>query len=142
MKRSLVLCLVGVLLLGALMGCSANGSGIKSGADYESLVWQAFWETASDHFGVEYSDYSMTNTAYGYICENTTTDGYTSYYYLIRTAYETKNVLGQTVLHNVTARCYYVPDYSDVVYITYMTCDGETVYFDEEKESWLLGMES
>ena len=41
-------------------------------------------------------------------------------------------------MHEVTARCYYVPEYSNIVYMTYITLDGETVYFDEETEDWLL----
>lgn len=113
----------------------------KSGEDYETAVWQSFWESASDYFGVEYSDYKMADTAYSYISESITTDGNISYYYLIQTAYETQNIYGATSLHKVTARCYYVPD-TNVVYTTYMTCDGERVYYDGEKEAWLLGMES
>lgn len=88
--------------------------------------------------GVPYSDYKWTHTAYSYISDSQTSDGYTAYYYLIRTAYETTNAFGQNILHEVTARCYYVPEYSNIVYMTYITLDGETVYFDEETEDWLL----
>lgn len=112
----------------------------RSPEDYEGDVFQAFWESASDSFGVEVSDYAWTHTAYNYISESKTSDGYTSYYYLIRTGFEAPNAFGQDVLHEVTARCYYVPDYSNIVYTTYMTLDGETVYFDEETEDWLLGI--
>lgn len=113
---------------------------IKSPEDYTGDVFTAFWEGASDFFGVEYSDYKWTHTATSYICDYETSDGYTAHYYLIETAFETKNAFGQDVLHEVTARCYYVPDYSNTVYNTYLTLDGETVYFDEEKENWLMDM--
>lgn len=121
-------------------GDQSSQSSVQSGEDYELVVWQTFWEGASQSLGVEYSDYKMAHTVYDYIQDFTTSDGYTAHYYLIKTAFETKNVLGQDVLHPVTARCYYVPDYSDTVFVTYMTLDGETVLFDEEKEDWLMGM--
>lgn len=138
-------CLLAVLLLcGMFTACSTpdEQDTEKTGEDYELAVWQAFWESASDYFGVEYSDYKMSQTAYSFICDNETSDGYTSHYYLIQTAFETENVYGQKIVHKVTARCYYVPEYSNTVYTVYMTCDGETVYFDEETEDWLLGIGS
>ena len=150
-------CLIGVLVFVAfsiMIGLLNNygvleddkkegkGKAIKAGEDYETVVFQAFWEGASEFFEVEYSDYKMTHTAYSFVSESKTTDDYISYYYLINTAFETENVFGVKVLHKVTARCYYVPEYSNTVYTTYMTCDGERVYYDGEKESWLLGMES
>lgn len=113
----------------------------KSGEDYELLVWEAFWEGASDYFGVEYSAYKMWDTVYDYIQDFETSDGYTAHYYLIRTAFETTNVLGQKITHQVTARCYYAPEYSNTVYTTYMTLNGETVYYDEETECWLMDMD-
>ena len=113
----------------------------KSGEDYESLVWEAFWEGASDYFGVEYSAYKVWDTAYDYIQDFETSDGYIAHYYLIRTAFETINMLGQKITHQVTARCYYVPEYSDTVYTTYMTLNGEKVYYDEETECWLMAMD-
>ncbi len=116
-----------------------NSQTIKSGKEYEDMVWQAFWEGASDFFKVEYSDYKMTHTACGFLNENETTNGQKSYYYLIQTAYETENIYGTKILHKVTARCYYVPE-TNTTYTTYITCDGETVYFNEEKENWLLGI--
>ncbi len=111
---------------------------IKSGEDYESFVFDAFWMGICGSFGVEYNDFKMAHTTYDYIQDFTTSDGYTAHYYLIQTAFETKNAFGQKVLHPVTARCYYVPDYSETVYATYVTLDGEVVVFDEEKESWLM----
>ena len=129
----LIMCIV-------LTGCSTPQDHKVSGEDFELEVWQAFWEGASKTFGVEYSEYKFAHTSYSWIDDFTTTDGYTAHYYLIQTAFETKNAFGQTVLHPVTARCYYVPEYSNTVYTTYMTLDGETVLFDEEKESWLMGM--
>lgn len=113
----------------------------KSGEDYELLVWEAFWEGASDYLGVEYSAYKMWDTVYDYIQDFETSDGYTAHYYLIRTAFETTNVLGQKITHQVTARCYYAPEYSNTVYTTYMTLNGETVYYDEETECWLMAMD-
>lgn len=139
-----------IIILG-VKGCSTNPSGnedqssqsaVKSGEDYEGDVFTAFWEGASKSFGVEYSDYKFAHTSYSWIDDFTTTDGYTAHYYLIQTAFETKNAFGQKVLHPVTARCYYVPEYSNTVYTTYMTLDGEAVLFDEEKEDWLMGMGS
>ena len=112
----------------------------KSGEDYESLVWEAFWGSASDAFGVEYSDYKAFDTVTDYIKEFETSDGYTSYYYLIRTAFETTNAFGTKIKHPVTARCYYVPDYSDIVYVAYMSLDGEDVLYDEETENWLMSI--
>lgn len=112
----------------------------KNPEDYEGDVFTAFWESASDFFGVEYSDYKWTHTATSYICDYKTSDGYTAHYYLIETAFETKNAFGQDILHKVTARCYYVPDYNNTVYNTYLTLDGEAVYFDKEKENWLMDM--
>lgn len=110
------------------------------GKDYETQVFNAFWEGACGSFGVNYSDYKMLHTATSYICDSTTSDGYTAHYYLIKTAFDTKNVFGQKINHEVTARCYYVPDYSNVVYTTYITLDGEKILFDEETEEWLLGI--
>lgn len=145
---AIFLIVVFVIILG-VKGCSTNPSGnedqpsqsaVKSGEDYEGDVFTAFWEGASKSFGVEYSDYKFAHTSYSWIDDFTTTDGYTAHYYLIQTAFETKNAFGQKVLHPVTARCYYVPEYSNTVYTTYMTLDGETVLFDEEKEDWLMGM--
>lgn len=108
--------------------------------DYEGDVFTAFWENASESFGVEYSDYKWAHTAYSYISDSQTSDGYIAYYYLIQTAYESTNAFGQNVLHEITARCYYVPEYSNTIYTTYITLDGKTVYFDEETEDWLLDM--
>lgn len=113
----------------------------KQAEDYEGDVFTAFWEGASDFFGVEYSDYKWTHTATSYICDYETSDGYITHYYLIKTAFETKNIYGQEVLHEVTARCYYVPDYSNTVYTTYLTLDGEVVSYDEETECWLMNMD-
>ena len=112
----------------------------KSGEDYEFQVFDAFWSGICGELGVQYSDCKETHTAYSYICDYTTTDGYTAYYYLINTAYETENIYGKKVLHPITARCYYVPDYSKNVILTYMTVDGEKVLFDEEKEDWVMGI--
>ncbi len=112
----------------------------KSGEDYEVPVWQAFWESASAYFGVDYSDYKVAHTVYDYIQDFETSDGYTAHYYLIRTAFETTNALGQKITHKVTARCYYAPEHSNTVYTTYMTLNGETVFFDEETEDWLMGI--
>lgn len=146
MKKWLFSGLLLISMLGLLIGCTSpqtkEKNGEKSPEDYELTVWQTFWETASEYFGVEYSSYKVAQTAYGYICENETSDGYISYYYLVKTAYETQNAFGQTISHPVTARCYVVPEYSNKVYITYITRDGETVYFDEETEDWLLGIGS
>ena len=111
-----------------------------SGKDYEAQVFTAFWEAACSSFGVNYSDYKWTHTATSYISDSTTSDGYTAHYYLIKTAFDTENVFGQKINHEVTARCYYVPDYSNVVYTTYLTLDGEKILFDEETEDWLLGI--
>lgn len=111
-----------------------------NGEDYESAVLDAFWSGTSSILGIEYSDFKFTHTACSYICEQKTSDGYTSYYYLVETACETKNAYGTKVTHPITARCYYVPDYSNDVMVTYMTLDGEKVYYDEEKEDWLLGL--
>ena len=111
-----------------------------SGKDYEAQVFAAFWESACGSFGVNYSDYKWTHTATSYISDSTTSDGYTAHYYLIKTAFDTENVFGQKINHEVTARCYYVPDYSNLVYTTYLTLDGEKVLFDEETEDWLLGI--
>ena len=125
-------------LLCVFTGCTSTSNSPKSGEDYELSVWEAFWETTSASLGLEYSDYKMAHTAYSFVSESETSDGYKAYYYLIQTAYETENVFGKEVLHPITARCYYVPEYSNVVYTTYMTIDGETVLFDEETENWLL----
>lgn len=113
----------------------------KTAEDYESAVFEAFWKGASNYFGVEYSDYKWTHTATSYICDYETNGGYTAHYYLIKTAFKTENVYGQEVLHEVTARCYYVPDYSNTVYTTYLTLDGDVVFYDEETEEWLMNMD-
>lgn len=113
----------------------------NSPEDYELMVFESFWESASDYFGIEYSDYKWTDTATSYICDYETNGGYSAYYYLIKTAFETKNAYGQKISHEVTARCYYVPDYSNTVYITYLTLDGDKVYYDEETENWLMNMD-
>lgn len=125
-------------LLCVFTGCASTSNSPKGGEGYEGTVWEAFWETTSSSLGLEYIDYKMDHTAYSYVSESTTSDGYTAYYYLIKTAYETENVFGKKVLHPITARCYYVPEYSNTVYTTYMTIDGETVIFDEKTEDWLL----
>lgn len=141
MKKVLICALLSFAWLLVSCGTPADNADVpKGGKEYEGAVWQAFWESASERFGVEYSDYKMAHTTYSFISENTTSDGYISYYYLIQTAYETRNAFGQEVLHKVTARCYYVPDYSKAVHTTYMTHDGEVVFFDEETEDWLLGI--
>lgn len=113
----------------------------NTGKDYSGAVFDAFWKGASNFFGVEYSDYKWTHTATSYICDYETNGGYTSHYYLIKTAFETENIYGQNILHEVTARCYYVPDYSNTVYTTYLTLDGDVVFYDEETENWLMNMD-
>ena len=113
----------------------------EPGKQYESAVFDVFWTSASKAFGVEYSDYKWTQTATSYLMDFETAGGHTAHYYLIETAFETENVFGKKVLHPVTARCYYAPDYKDTVYVTYITLDGETVYFDEETENWFMNMD-
>lgn len=146
MKRIFVIVLSIIMLL-SLAACgsttatnSTSSNKEKSGEDYTTLVFNAFWEGTCDTFGVNYSDYKWTHTATSYITDSTTSDGYTAHYYLIKTAFDTKNAFGQKINHEVTARCYYVPDYSELVYVTYITLDGEKILFDEEKENWLLGI--
>ena len=117
-----------------------EASKTKSGEDYTSLVTDAFWEGTCGLFGINYSDFKMWDTATSYISESTTSDGYTAHYYLVKTSFDTKNAFGQKINHQVVARCYYVPDYSNVVYTTYITLDGEKILFDEETEDWLLGI--
>lgn len=119
---------------------STNLNKEKNGEDYTTLVTDAFWEGTCGLFGINYSDFKMLDTATSYISDSTTSDGYTAYYYLVKTSYDTKNAFGQKINHQVTARCYYVPDYSELVYVTYITLDGEKILFDEEKEDWLLGI--
>ena len=146
MKKKVIIgimcCVLAIIMTGLLASCSesSNSDSPKTGEDYESAVWRVFWEAASEQFGVEYSDYKMTQTSCSYICDNEMSNGYVSHYYLIQTAFEKANSLGQTVLHNVTARCYYAPEYKNTVYIVYVTLDGETVCYEEETEDWLLGI--
>ena len=146
----LILLLLSIVML-TLSGCSnnteqsENGSQttqneVQRGADYELLVWQAFWDGASEFFGVEYSAYKNWDTVTDYIQDFETSDGYTSHYYLIRTVFETTNAFGETIENQVTARCYYVPEYSNTVYVTYMTLNGETIHFDETTEDWLTAI--
>ena len=132
------------LIIWAIIGAFASNTspGEKTAEDYESVVFDAFWETASDAFGVEYSDYKWTETATSYICDYKTAGGQTAHYYLIETAFETKDAYGQDVSHKVTARCYYVPEYNEsAIYTTYITLDDETVCFDAETENWLMNMD-
>ena len=144
--KKVILISLSFILAFSLVACGSNttfpDNTKASGEDYTTQVFTAFWESVCDSLGVSYSDYEWAHTATSYISDSTTSDGYTAHYYLIKTAFETKNAFGQEVLHPVTARCYYVPDYSKVVYITYMTLDGETILFDEETEDWLLGIGS
>lgn len=155
-QKKIIIVLVAFIILMLIIGnlASKNGDGssnnpenttesttvVKSGEEYETQVLDAFWEGASSVLGIQYSDFKFTHTACSYIQDFTTTDGYTSYYYLIETAYETENVFGKKVTHPITARCYYVPEYSNDVMVAYMTLDGEKVLFNEEKEDWLMGM--
>lgn len=141
--KKIILISLSFILAFSLGACGSNTTSLDtraSGEDYTTQVFTAFWESVCDSFGVSYSDYEWAHTATSYISDSTTSDGYTAHYYLIKTAFETKNAFGQDVLHPITARCYYVPDYSQVVYVTYMTLDGETVLFNEETEDWLLGI--
>lgn len=148
MKRILafILSIFMILSLSACSFSSPTDSSSKiqntnaSGKDYETLVFNSFWESTCGEFGVNYSDYKWTHTVTSYISDSTTSDGYTAHYYLVKTAFDTKNAFGQKILHEVTARCYYVPDYSKLVYVTYITLDGEKILFNEEKEDWLLGI--
>lgn len=144
MRIKIVKILVFVLSLTLLLPACGNSNGTDekevSPKDYEGKVFSTFWEGACELFGVEYSEYKTTHTAYSYIQDFETSDGYTSHYYLIETAFETENVFGHEILHPVTARCYYVPEFSSTVYTTYLTLDGESIYFDEETEDWLMGI--
>lgn len=150
-KGCLLSAIVFLVLLAAIIGVTNSDNensseqqstqvSIKQAEDYEGDVFSAFWESASAFFGVEYSDYKWTHTATSYLGDYETNGGYIAHYYLIKTAYEAKNIYGQEVLHEVTARCYYVPDYSNTVYTTYVTLDGDVVSYDEETEYWLMNM--
>ena len=143
---ALALCLV--LLIGLFAGENSsndNETGITvnatSGEDYSSSVFDAFWNSVSNTLGVEYSDYNWLDTATSYIQDFETADGYIAHYYLIETSYTETNYYGQEITHDITARCYLAPDYNDTVYMTYMTLDGEVVYFDEETENWFMNMD-
>ena len=143
---SLLVAIIVIVLIVAVSSCNnmleddATVDQVKTGEDYELLVWRAFWEEASVTFGVEYSDYKMTHTSYSYIVDYETVEGYISHYYLINTAFEKEDKKGKKELHLVTARCYYVPEFSDKVYLTFMTLDSESVLFDEKTEDWLMGL--
>ena len=139
--------ILSIIMVFTLVACGSttdseltNSTKEKSGEDFEILVEDAFWEGTCGIFGINYSDFNMLDTVTSYISDSTTSDGYTAYYYLVKTAFDTKNAFGQKINHQVTARCYYVPDYSEMVYVTYITLDGEKILFDEEKENWLLGI--
>lgn len=140
-------CLVGVLfvivigVIGIVSNPNSTTPAEKTGKDYESAVFSAFWEGASESFGVEYSDYKLAHTATSYISDYTTAGGQTAHYYLIKTGFETTNAFGHTTLHHVVARCYYAPDYSNTVYTTHITLDDETVYYNSETENWLMNMD-
>ena len=136
----LVIILVGVTEDATTSKGDTTATAAKNGEAYELVVWQAFWESTSKVFGIEYSDYKITYTVCDYIQNFTTSDGYESHYYLVKTAFETENAAGEKILHPVTARCYYVPQHSNTVYTTYLTLDSKKVFFDEECEDWLMGM--
>lgn len=143
MKKVIAVMLAFVMVFSlAACGSTSDSTSSKkpSGKDYESLVIDAFWEGTCGAFGINYSDFNMLDTSTSYISDSTTSDGYTAHYYLIKTSFDTENAFGKKITHQVTARCYYVPDFSKSIYITYITLDGEKVLFDEEKEDWLLGI--
>lgn len=107
--------------------------------DYELSVFNTFWEGTSERLGLEYSDYKWTRTSTSYISDFQTSDGYTVHFYRIETAFETENIFGKKIVHPVEARCYYIPD-KNTVYTPYVTLDGEVIAYNEEQESWLMGM--
>lgn len=137
-KIILFLCAVTMSLL--LVACGGEGGSSSNEKDYtstdaEAAVTTVVKESLAESWGLEYSDFKISETACDYISESETSDGGTSYYYLFRSAYEDN--FGNN--HPVTARAYLVKD-DNTCYITYVTLDGESVYFDEETEDWLLNI--
>ena len=119
---------------------SANTKGNSNSAeidytdsDTEAAVIPVVKETLAESWDLEYSDFKIFETVGDYISESETSDGKTSYYYLVKTAYDDDG--GNT--HSAAVRAYLVTG-DNTCYITYVTVDGECVYFDEEAEDWLL----
>ena len=125
---------LGIVLLLAFMGLSVGCGSTKelTPEDREADVTTVVKESLADTFGIEYSDFKVAHTSCSYIDSCETSDGMTSHYYLFQSAFEKAGVN-----HPVTARAYLVEE-ENKIYIVYITCDGESIYFDEETEDRML----